>query len=67
MNIQKKFTLFVHVANRFEKPGLVVTQLRCVGGDRARTDDLMRAKHTFYLLNYTPTYFLQILKLNWQN
>ena len=25
-----------------------------IGGDRARTDDLMRAKHTFYLLNYTP-------------
>jgi hypothetical protein len=25
-----------------------------VGGDRIRTDDLMRAKHIFYHLNYTP-------------
>ena len=24
------------------------------GGDRIRTDDLMRAKHIFYHLNYTP-------------
>ena len=33
---------------------LATVQTAFHGGDRARTDDLMRAKHTFYLLNYTP-------------
>ena len=27
-----------------------------IGDDRDRTDDLMRAKHTFYQLNYTPVF-----------